>query len=80
LQFVTDTIPAHGAEQVVDLGRIGAAMQNDHLNLWVVDVRDAVKHRLDVVDLGVDEVMHVQVRADRTAERLLVVVVRLELY
>jgi hypothetical protein len=33
--FVTDTVPVHDAEQVVDLGRIGAIMQDDHLSLRV---------------------------------------------
>jgi hypothetical protein len=42
--------------------------------LQVIDVWDAVKDRLDVVDLGVDEVLHEHVGADRAAERLLVVV------
>jgi hypothetical protein len=63
---------------VVDLGRVGTATQDDHLSLRVVDVRDAVKDRLDVVDFGLDEVLHEQVEADRAAERaaerLLVVV------
>ncbi len=36
--------------------------------------------RLDVIDLGLDEVLHVQVGADRAAERLLAIVERLELY
>ncbi len=80
LQLVTDTIPTHGAKHVVDLGRIGTAVQDDHLSLRVVDVRDAVEDQLDVVDLGPDEVLHVQVEADRAAERLLAVVERLELY
>ncbi len=71
---------AHGVEQVVDLGRVGAATQDDHLNLRVVDVWDAIEDRLDVVDLGLDEVLHVQVRADRAAERLLAIVECLELY
>jgi hypothetical protein len=35
---------------------------------------------LDVVDLGLDEVVHVYVEADRAAERLLAVIVCLELY
>jgi hypothetical protein len=65
---------------VVDLRRVGVATQDDHLNLRVVDVRDAVEDRLDVVDLGLDEVLHVQVGADRASERLLAVVERLELY
>jgi hypothetical protein len=80
LLLVADKVPVHGAEHVVDLGRIGAATQNDHFNLRVVDVRDAIEDRLNVIDLGLDEVLHVQVRADRAAERLLAIVVRLELY
>jgi hypothetical protein len=48
--------------------------------LRVVDVWDAIEDRLDVVDLGLDEVLHVQVRADRAAERLLAIVECLELY
>ncbi len=59
VQLVADTVPAHGAEQVVDLGRVGTATQDDHLNLQVVDVRDAVEDRLDVVDFGLHEVLHV---------------------
>ncbi len=62
LQFVADTIPKHGAKQVVDLGQVNAVAQDDHLSL-----RDAIKDRLDVVDLGLDEVLHVQVETDRTA-------------
>jgi hypothetical protein len=65
---------------VVDLGRVGAATQNDHLNLRDVDVQDVVENRLDVVDLRLDEVLHVHVGADRAVEHLLVVVVRFELY
>jgi hypothetical protein len=49
----------HGAEQVVDLGRIGIVAQDDHLSLRVVNVRDAVEDWLDVVDLGLDEVLHI---------------------
>jgi hypothetical protein len=75
-----DTVSMHSAEQVVDLGRVGTGTQDDHLNLRVVDVRDAVEDRLDVVDLGFDEVLHIQVRADRAADRLLAVVERFELY
>jgi LytS/YehU family sensor histidine kinase len=56
LQLVVDTVLVHGAEQMVDLGRVSAATQNDHLNLQVVDVQDAIEDRLDVVDLGLDEV------------------------
>jgi hypothetical protein len=48
--------------------------------LWVVDVRDAVEDQLDVVDFGLDEVLHIQVGADLVAERLLTIVERLELY
>ncbi len=59
MQFVMDTIPTHGAEQVVDLRRVGVVTQNDHLSLRVIDVRDVVEDRLDVVDLGLDEVLHV---------------------
>jgi hypothetical protein len=33
LQLVVDTVSTHGAEQMVDLGRIGATAQDDHLNL-----------------------------------------------
>ncbi len=80
LQLVADLVPAHSAEQVVDLGRVGVVAQDEHLNLQVVDVRDAVEDRLDVVDLGLDEVLHVQVGADRAVERLLAVVEHLELY
>jgi hypothetical protein len=65
---------------VVDLGRIGATAQDDHLSLQVVDVRDVVEDRLNVVDFGPDEVLHVQVGADQATERLLVVIERLELY
>jgi hypothetical protein len=65
---------------VVDLGRVGAATQDDHLIMWVVDVQDAIEDRLDVVDLGLDEVLHVQVRADQASERLFLIVERLELY
>ncbi|CAK9869741.1 unnamed protein product [Sphagnum jensenii] len=80
LQVVADTVPTHGVEQVVDLGRVGTAAQDDHLSLRVVDVWDAVEDQLDVVDLSLDEILHVQVGADRATERLLVVVKRLELY
>ncbi len=59
LQLVTDTVSVHGAEQVVDLGRIGIVAQDDHLSLRVVNVRDAVEDWLDVVDLGLDEVLHI---------------------
>jgi hypothetical protein len=65
---------------VVDLGRVGAATQDDHLIMWVVDVQDAIEDRLDVVDLGLDEVLHVQVMADQASERLFLIVERLELY
>jgi hypothetical protein len=65
--------------EVVDLGWVGTTAQDDHLSLWVVDVRDAVEDQLDVVDLDLDEVLHVQVMADWVAERLLAVVKRLEL-
>ncbi len=75
-----DTISAHGAEQVVDLRRVGTTTQDDHFNLRVVDVRDVVTNRLDVVDPGLDEVLHVQVDANRAAERLLAVVEHFELY
>ncbi len=64
---------------MVDLGQIGTAAQDDHLSLRVVNVRDAVEDWLDVVDLGPDEVLHVQVGANRATERLLAVVERLEL-
>ncbi len=63
-------VPAHGAKQVVDLARVGAARQNDHLNLRVIDVQDAVEDWLDVVDHSLDEVLHVQVGVDRAAKRL----------
>jgi hypothetical protein len=46
---------------VVDLGRVGVATQDDHLSLRVVDVRDAVEDQLDVVNIGLDDVLHVQV-------------------
>jgi hypothetical protein len=59
LQFVADTIAAHGAEEVVDLGRVGTTTQDDHFSPWVVDVRDAVADQLDVFDFGLDEVFHV---------------------
>jgi hypothetical protein len=65
---------------VIDLGRVGGVTQDDHLSLWVIDVRDAVDDRLDVVDLGLDKILHVQVGPDRAVEHLLVVVERLELY
>ncbi len=48
--------------------------------MQVVDVRDVVEDRLDVVDLGLDEVLHVQVGADWATECLLAVVKPLELY
>jgi hypothetical protein len=80
LELVADTIPTHGAKEVVDLGRVGAPTQHDHLNLRVVDVRDAVEDRLDVVDLGLDEVLHVQVGANQVTEQLLAVIECLELY
>ncbi len=80
MQFVVDTIATHDAEEVVDLGRVGTTAHDDHLSLWVVDVWDAVEDRLVVVDLGVDEVLHVQVRADWATECLLVVIECLELY
>ncbi len=79
LQLVADTITTHGVNEVVDLGWVGTTAQDDHLSLWVVDVRDAVEDQLDVVDLDLDEVLHVQVMADWVAERLLAVVKRLEL-
>jgi hypothetical protein len=70
----------HGAEQVINLGRVGTNAHDDHLSLHVIDVQDAVEDRLDVVDLGLDEVLHIQVKVDRAAEHLLTVVERLELY
>jgi hypothetical protein len=80
LQLIAHPVLTHSVEQVVDLRRIVAPAQNDHLNLRIVDVRDAVQDRLDIVDLGLYEVLHVQVGADRAAERLLAIIESLELY
>ncbi len=65
---------------MVNLERVGAAALDDHLSLRVVDVRDAVEDRLDVVNLGLDELPHVQVEADWATERLLTVLECFELY
>ncbi len=48
--------------------------------MQVVDVWDAVEDRLDIVDLGLHEVLHVHVGADQASKRLLAVVKHLELY
>ncbi len=62
------------------LRQVSVAAQYDHLNLRFVDVCDAVEDRQDVVGLGLDEVLHIQVGADRAAKRLLAIVECLELY
>jgi hypothetical protein len=67
-------------EQVVDLGRVDVATQDDHLNLHIVDVRNAIEDQLDVVNLRLDEVLHLQVGADRAVKCLLAIIERLELY